>query len=198
MPQIEDRLFAAHAEPSSGDVEQPVLAVESFEGFYRRELRSVTGLAYVLSGRRVGAEDIAQEAFFAAFRHWSKIGAYDNPGAWVRRVVANRAVSAHRRMLSEIRTRLHRAGDGIVLPEFSVENDHVWVEVRRLPRRQAQVIALRFVEDHTTAEIAAILGLSAPTVKTHLKREAWRRLPCGWRRKRGDVDYPRPTRTSGS
>ena len=41
-------------------------AVESFENFYERELRSVVGLAYALSGSRVAAEDLAQEAFLAA------------------------------------------------------------------------------------------------------------------------------------
>jgi DNA-directed RNA polymerase specialized sigma24 family protein len=36
----------------------------SFEAFYRQELPSVIGLAYVLSGSRSGAEDLAQEAFW--------------------------------------------------------------------------------------------------------------------------------------
>ncbi|MDH3729509.1 MAG: hypothetical protein OES13_00085 [Acidimicrobiia bacterium] len=55
--------------------------------FYARECRSVVGLAYVLSGSRLGAEDLAPEAFAAAYRSWDRIGDYDKPGAWVRRLL---------------------------------------------------------------------------------------------------------------
>lgn len=41
---------------------------ESFDSFYQRELTPVVGLAYVLSGSRAAAEDLAQEGFFAAYR----------------------------------------------------------------------------------------------------------------------------------
>ena len=69
---------------------------EAFEDFYAREYLGVVGLAYALSGSRWGAEDLAQEAFIAAHRDWDRIGLYDKPGAWVRRVVANLSVSSFR------------------------------------------------------------------------------------------------------
>ena len=67
--------------------------LEAFEHFYEREFRQVAALAYVLTGRRDVAEDLAQEAFMAALRGWDRVSGYDKPEAWVRRVVANRAVS---------------------------------------------------------------------------------------------------------
>jgi len=42
--------------------------------------------------------------------------------------------------------------------------------VRRLPRKYANTIALRFFEDLSVHEIAAILGMPEKTVYTHLKR----------------------------
>jgi len=60
-------------------------------------------LAYALSGSRLGADDLAQEAFLAAYRDWQSIGRYNNPGAWVRRVVDNRSVSMFRRRSAELR-----------------------------------------------------------------------------------------------
>ena len=51
------------------------------------------GLAYALSGSRAAAEDLAQEAFLAAHKSWDKVGGYEKPEAWVRRVVANMSVS---------------------------------------------------------------------------------------------------------
>ena len=60
-----------------------------------------TGLAYALSGNRSLAEDLAQEAFLAAYRNWPRVSTYEQPGAWVRRIVANLSVSAFRRKVVE-------------------------------------------------------------------------------------------------
>src|ERR671911_328450 len=48
-------------------------AGEGFEAFYVREYHAVVRLAYALSGSRLAAEDIAQEAFLRAFRDWEQI-----------------------------------------------------------------------------------------------------------------------------
>ncbi len=66
---------------------------DSFEDFFRREYRSVLGLAVALSGDRWAAEDLTQEAFAAAERKWARVGSLDRPQAWVRRIVANKSVS---------------------------------------------------------------------------------------------------------
>jgi len=42
--------------------------------------------------------------------------------------------------------------------------------VRRLPERQAQAVALYYMEQYSVAEIADVLGCSEGTVKTHLSR----------------------------
>jgi RNA polymerase sigma-70 factor (ECF subfamily) len=143
---------------------------EDFVVFYDREIRSVLGLAYVLSGSRTGAEDLAQDAFVAAYRHWNRVGLYENPGAWVRRVAANRSISAGRRRLAESRALLRLGGERVALPELSVDNEGLWASVRRLPQRQTQVIALRYWDRRTAREIAEILELSEATVKSHLQR----------------------------
>lgn len=143
---------------------------ESFDSFYQRELAPVVGLAYVLSGSRSAAEDLAQEGFFAAYRQWDRIAGYDNPGAWVRRVVANRAVSAARRRKSELKGLLRLSRSSFEFMEIPAESAHVWEEVRRLPKRQAQVVALRYFDRQKIAEIAQILECSENTIKTHLSR----------------------------
>ncbi len=141
-----------------------------FEAFYARERTSVVGLAYVLSGSRLGAEDLAQDAFLAALRHWDRISTYDDPGAWVRRVVANRAVSRFRRRAAEARALLRFRSERHVLGEIPGESAIVWDAVRRLPRRQAQVVALRYLEGWPISDIARILDCSENTIKTHLRR----------------------------
>lgn len=152
------------------DVAVTVLPHESFESFYARELRPVVRLGLALTGSALVAEDLAQDAFFDAYRRWSTIATYDNPGAWVRRAVANRAVSFHRRATTELAAALRLRRRERDDPGPTSGNEQLWVEVRTLPRRQAQVVVLHYVEQLTTAEIARVLGISQPAVKTHLQR----------------------------
>ncbi len=143
---------------------------ESFDSFYRREVRRVVALAYALSGSRSGAEDLAHEGFLAAFRQWDRIASFDDPGAWVRRVVANRSVSASRRRAAELKALLRLDAPSFELDDIPAEWAHIWSEVRRLPKRQAQVVVLRHVDGQSIAQIARILECSENTVKTHLQR----------------------------
>lgn len=150
-----------------------VRAREPFERFYEREYRSVVGLAYALSGSRASAEDLAQEAFITAHTNWDRIGTYDKPEAWVRRVVSNLSVSRFRRVRTEARALTRLGGmrsDTTVLPELPAEAEEFWDSVRRLPKRQAQAIALFYLEDRSVADIAEILDCSANTVKVHLHK----------------------------
>lgn len=140
-----------------------------FEAFFDAQYRPVVGLALVLVGRRSVAEDLAQDAFLAAYRRWDHVGGYDDPGAWVRHVVANMATSFWRRQGRELRAlaRLQgrRADDG---GDRVTGDDAFWAAVRELPRRQAQCVALRYLEDRSTADVAAVLEISEATVRVHL------------------------------
>jgi len=140
------------------------------DDLYRREYRSVVALAYGLSGSRSAAEELAQEAFLEAHRAWDRVGAYDDPGAWVRRVVANRSVSRVRRSVAEVRAITRIAGRRELPAELPESDAEFWRAVRRLPDRQAQVIALRYLEDRSIADIGDVLGISPDTVKVHLHR----------------------------
>ena len=155
-------------------------AVEDFDAFYSREYPSIVTLAFALSGSRWAAEDLAQDAFLAAHRDWERIGAYERPGAWVRSVVTNLSVSAFRRRIAEAKA-LTRAtvGQPPAISELSADGADFWRAVRSLPRRQAQVITLHYLEDLQVAVIAEILGTAEGTVKKHLfegRRTLARRL----------------------
>jgi len=146
--------------------------LEAFEHFYEREYTQVAALAYVLTGRRGVAEEITQEAFMAALVSWDRVARYDKPGAWVRRVIANRAVSLRRRRITELKLLPRLLGSPLTPPltEMDAEATEVWAAVRALPRRQAQVVALHYLDDLPVKDIGTILGCSPSTVKTHLAR----------------------------
>jgi RNA polymerase sigma-70 factor (sigma-E family) len=142
-----------------------------FEYFYLQEYPTVVALAYGLSGSRMGAEDIAQEAFLRAYRDWDRVGSYEHQAAWVRRVAANLATSGLRRRLVEARalTRLAGRWEPAVDP-MPAENAEFWAAVRALPSRQAQAVALYYLEDRSIQQTAAVLGCAEGTVKAHLAK----------------------------
>jgi RNA polymerase sigma-70 factor (ECF subfamily) len=152
-------------------VELPDVVRRTFSDWYRTDYHQVVALVYALSGSRWAAEELAQDAFIEAHRRWATIGAYDDPGAWVRKVAVNKARSWGRRRGAETRayakhTVRHRDLPG-ELPESA---DEFWKTVRSLPERQAQIVALHYLDDRPVAEIAALLGISSGTVKTQLHR----------------------------
>ncbi len=144
--------------------------VESFDSYYRRDYRSLLGLAYVLTGSSGVSEDIVQEALTEAHRRWDQVSRYDDPGAWVRRVMVNKSRSRFRKLKSEARalTRFGARPEEVIQPAERVVE--IWSAVRDLPTRQSQAIALHYWEDHSLAQIAGIMDCGEETVKTHLKR----------------------------
>jgi RNA polymerase sigma-70 factor (ECF subfamily) len=149
----------------------PARTGPSFADWYRHEFHQVVGLVYVLSGSRTAAEELAQDAFTEAHRRWATVGAYDDPGAWVRRVAVNRARSWGRRRSAEARAYAKHIGRERELPvEMPESADAFWAAVRALPDRQAQIIALHYVDDRPVDDIAEILHIDPSTVKTHLHR----------------------------
>jgi RNA polymerase sigma-70 factor (ECF subfamily) len=146
-------------------------ARSEFELFYRREYAPVVALGFALCGRGAAAEDLAQEAFLKTYQHWSRVGHYDRPDAFVRRVVANMAVSVSRRRAAEGRALVGLAGRARSSVDDLEPVDAVfWQHVRSLPRRQAQCVALFYLEDRSAEEIAEILHCSVSTVRVHLHR----------------------------
>ena len=144
-------------------------SADAFSAFYESEYRNVVALAYALTGRAAVAEELAQDAFLVAHRNWARVSAYDVPGAFVRRVVSNMAVSFTRRLAAEARALARLAARS---PKWSTPLEPTdadfWRSVRSLPRRQAQVLALRYLEDLPDEEIARVLGCSMATVRVHL------------------------------
>lgn len=123
-----------------------------------------------VNGSRSAAEELAQDAFLAAHRRWAAISQYDDPAAWVRRVCANRSTSLVRRRTSEARALARFAGRRVLPDELPPDAAAFWAQVRRLPRRQAQVVALHYLDDLSVADVAAVLGCAEGTVKAHLHR----------------------------
>ena len=157
-------------EASTVDAQARLSVPLSFDEFYAAEYSAVVRVAFVLTGRLNVAEELAQEAFLAAFRRWDSIARYERPDAWLRRVVVNRSVSAWRRATTEARLVARLSRERAREPAFDAPDDEVWEAVRSLPIRQRQVVALVTIDDLSVAAIAEILGCTEDSVRTHLRR----------------------------
>lgn len=152
------------------DISDEAITVESFDDFYRREYRAVVGLAYALTGSRGASEELAQDAFVAAFRGWGRISGYERPESWVRRVLVNNCRSRGRRLGAELRAVTKIGGRRERLAELPDPDHEFWAAVRALPERQAQSVVLHYLEDRPLDEIGEILGCTVGSVKQHLYR----------------------------
>jgi RNA polymerase sigma-70 factor (ECF subfamily) len=155
-----------HDEPA---VTFEMVAIDTFERFYRAEYGRMVGLAYQLTGRRDVAEDLVQEAMMHSYREWGRISSYERPDLWLRRAVLNLTTSRWRRQRTAARSWL-ASGRPVEVPEPSAETVAIWEHVRRLPRRQSEVVALYYGCDLPVDDIAATLDCSPGTVRTHLVR----------------------------
>ncbi|MDW3216474.1 MAG: RNA polymerase sigma factor [Ilumatobacteraceae bacterium] len=141
-----------------------------FAEHYERLVRALT----VVAGNRETAEDAVQEAFVKAHLRWHKIGRYDDPVGWIRRVAINRLRDVHR---SHERRRgvLRRLASRTEVEHLDPEIDEFDQILATLPRQQRAATALFYVEGLGIAEIADILEIAEGSVKSHLY-DARRRL----------------------
>lgn len=155
---------------------------DTFDALYRDEWSGLVALGWSLTGSWARAEELTQDAFADAYRRWPEVSRLDRPGAWVRRALINRSASDHRRRGVESRGLARwsartdrdtdepgadRTGDAAA---GRVDDPEFWAAVRRLPTRQAECVALHYLEDRSVADIAEVLGCRPATVKVHLHR----------------------------
>jgi RNA polymerase sigma factor (sigma-70 family) len=142
-------------------------ADDGFDALFRRELGPITRTAYLVVGDWEVACELAQDAFVQALRRWDEVRVLDRPGAWVRRVAVRDAVRARRR---RIRGRALEAQHARAADETEPVAPDVRAALLGLSARQRAAIALHYLDDLPVTEIAATLGCSVGSVKTHLAR----------------------------
>ena len=151
--------------------DHPVLPrTATFDDFYRSNYAPVVRLAYSLCGSVPIAEELAQEAFVTAHGRWTDLHRFDRPDLWVRRVVINRSISYRRRQATERRALELLPEPDAVTSDPALGDTDLLRALRELSPRQAETLALFYLEDQPLSEVAKILGLGEETVKTHLKR----------------------------
>ena len=143
---------------------------QAFNAFVSARSRHLLQTAYLLTGDRHRAEDLLQTALTRAYLRWDRIESED-PEGYVRRTLANAHIDWWRR-------KPWREEPAAELPDLPGPDQAAAFDVRNavlgalagLSRRQRAVVVLRYYEDLSESEIAAVLGCSPGTVKSAASR----------------------------
>jgi RNA polymerase sigma-70 factor (sigma-E family) len=131
-------------------------------------------LARHLLDEPADAEDVVMDAFAGIALHWSRVRRTEEAFFYLRSSVVNACRSRLRR-LRVARAWLHTQLERDAAPAeqqamVHLEQEAVAGALRELPRRQREVLVLRYYEDASEAEIADLLGVTTGSVKVHASR----------------------------
>jgi RNA polymerase sigma-70 factor (sigma-E family) len=141
------------------------------EDVYRLHAHDGVQLAYLITGDRALAEDIVQDAFVKLAGRLLHLRDPGGLAPYLRQIIVNLTNAHFRRRKVELRYLERQAA----LPEPThgsdvAERDAVWALLRALPTRQRTAIVLRFYEDLSVDQTAAVMRCRPGTVKSLVSR----------------------------
>ena len=137
----------------------------------------VFSICIKITGDYFLAEDITQETFLAAYRHYHEFDG-KNEKAWISRIAANRSIDAVKKAdnqsiptpVEEMPERESRGQD----PQKTVETKDVVLRVKEacsdLPESYREISIMYFINGMTSAEISEKTGINLSTVQTRIRR----------------------------
>lgn len=151
----------------------------TFEEFTRSRLPALLRFAKALCVDRGTAEDVVQEVLLRAQLRSEAIESLDDPGAYVRRMIVNEYLSWRRKWARMVPHAAPPDPGAAPDPADSAADRALLIsEIARLPRRQRAALVLRYFGGLSDADIAADLGCSEGTVRSHVSRAL---SACGYR-----------------
>lgn len=133
----------------------------AFQDLFMRAMR----LAYRMLGDAATAEDVAADTMVIAYARWDRVAALPHREGWILRTAAHLAIKASRKRPVELQ---HDAT--FTFEEDSAIRVALLQAMQKLSRRQRDVVVLRYLAGLSEPEVAASLGISLGSVKTHARR----------------------------
>jgi RNA polymerase sigma-70 factor (sigma-E family) len=153
---------------SAGTVERDKDA--EFSEYMAARQPSLLRTAYLLTGDRHTAEDLVQTALAKLYLSWDKVQRQDSLDGYVRRILVNEHNSLWRRPWKKRETPTDELPEHGAAPEQGGPDADLWALVQTLPRKQRAAVVLRYYEQLSEAETAAVLGVSVGNVKSQTSR----------------------------
>lgn len=138
-------------------------AREGIADLYRSHVDRLRRVAFLATGSSEAAEDLVHEAYVRVHQRWHEL---EEPAAYLRVVTVNLCLGWQGRAARE-RTYERTLRAATVEPPLL---DETWALLAKLPADQRVVLVLRYYEDLTTDDIAALLEVKTATVRTRIHR----------------------------
>jgi RNA polymerase sigma-70 factor, ECF subfamily len=149
---------------------------EAFGQLIDRHAPAIVNLAYRMVGNRAEAEDLAQEAFLAAFKALSTFRADSKFSTWLYRIAANKCkdwLRAKRPGMGQQDVDIDETLDVHVAEERTPEHllsqqqvaQELELAIQRLPPLYREAFVLKHVEGLSYEEMEQIIGVNSNTLK---------------------------------
>jgi RNA polymerase sigma factor (sigma-70 family) len=148
---------------------------KAFQDLYKLYSKAMFNIALRITNDRYEAEDVLQEAFVSAFRSLDDFEGRSTFGAWLKRIVINKALSLVTRRkvlqvgLEEGAAEIGEEPQGDPF-ELELKAGQVRAAISKLSDGYRIVLSLYLLEGYEHKEIAEILGISESTSKTQYLR----------------------------
>ncbi|WP_019856252.1 SigE family RNA polymerase sigma factor [Actinopolyspora mortivallis] len=164
------RTLDAAGQPEEEQVPNAPLTLEDL---YRQQRMRMVRLAILLVDDPATAEDVVQEAFTGLYRNWTQLRDARAAVGYLRTAVVNgsRSVLRRRRTAREYQPPHQpdaRSAESLAM--LSTEHQAIVKALGHLPRRQREVLVLRYYGNLSEGEIAEATGVSKGTVKSTASR----------------------------
>ena len=147
---------------------------EAHYKLYRQYAKAMYNVGFRITGNPDDADDVLQEAFISAFRNLDNYRGDASFGAWLKRIVVNKAINVLQKRKYESLPDDDRWD--VAEPEAAADYreeltvDKVKRAIEQLPDGYRSVLSLYLIEGYDHQEIAEIMGISESTSKSQLNR----------------------------
>ena len=161
--------MVAFLDEQGRSVQRPKGEGDSFDTLIREHQRMIHSLCYRMTGSLADAEDLAQDTFIQAYRHFAEFRGDAQFSSWLYRIAVNLCLNWQKRQ--QRRQRLHQdwsAQDPRPDPGHPAHIQHVQDALLKLHPKQRAAVILTTYDGLSHAQAAKALGCSETTVSWRL------------------------------
>jgi RNA polymerase sigma-70 factor (sigma-E family) len=142
----------------------------AFAEYFAARSGAMRGTAFLLCGDWHRAEDLVQTAFTKLYTHWHRVARHEALDPYVRQVLIRTFIDDGRRGWWRRERPRETPIEQAAVPSSADDRLMLLQALAGVPPRQRAVLILRYWEDMSVEETAAVLGCSAGTVKSQAAR----------------------------
>lgn len=143
-----------------------------FNRLVRESQSMVYSIAYHFLRDRDRAEDLAQDVYMQLYRDLDRIESHEHAIRWLRKVTVHRSIDYARRHARHAEVDIGQIPEPSIPPERTDPLLLEWLRklVASLPEKRRMLVILRYQEEMALDEIAKLMDMPPPTVRTQLLR----------------------------